>query len=577
MPEIRQLTQMFSVPGIQRDGTLLDRNYYSDGQWVRFQRGRPKKMGGFQLISDMIFGPVRQQLVWSKGTMNCLYNFSSGAISLLVMNSVGGGANVYDLSPVGFTDNANNIWSVDTMFDAAGSNTIVIAVATNSLAQIDDSTAAKVYYAVASDTASAFAALGSLTVSGGICVVTPYLMYYGALGLVGWSDANQPLTLTGGDAGSARVTGAKVIKGLPLRGGSGPAALFWSLDSLIRADWVGGSSIFRFTTVTAQSSVLSQNGIIEYDGNFYWPGVDRFLVYSGGSVSELPNNQNQNFFYDNLNFEQRQKVWAMKVPRYGEIWWFFPYGTATECTNAVIYNVREKTWYDCALARSAGYYSQVFRYPTMATAVENKNARWLVITIVAGAFSVGDVLKGVTSGMSGNIIRVVDATDIVVYMTVDDTNFIVGETLSNSTSGGTATLASKKTLCSTYVHEKGTNQIDGGTPQPISSYFDTCDFGYVTGGAQPNAQPGPNRLTRIIRVEPDFVQNSGMYVQVFGKEYANGSDVASEKFVFESDTEKVDMREQRREIRLRFGSNSIDGHFEMGNVLLHIEPGDVRP
>lgn len=27
-------------PGIQRDGTVLDRTYYQDGQWVRLSGGR---------------------------------------------------------------------------------------------------------------------------------------------------------------------------------------------------------------------------------------------------------------------------------------------------------------------------------------------------------------------------------------------------------------------------------------------------------------------------------------------------------------------------------------------------------
>ena len=79
---------------------------------------------------------------------------------------------------------------------------------------------------------------------------------------------------------------------------------------------------------------------------------------------------NQNYFFDNLNYDQRQKVWATKVPRHGEIWWFYPRGDSTECNDAIIYNVRENTWYDAGQAmgarRSAGYFSQVFAYPVAA-------------------------------------------------------------------------------------------------------------------------------------------------------------------------------------------------------------------
>ena len=33
-----------SQPGIKRDGTKFEGDFYVDGQWVRFQRGRPRKI-----------------------------------------------------------------------------------------------------------------------------------------------------------------------------------------------------------------------------------------------------------------------------------------------------------------------------------------------------------------------------------------------------------------------------------------------------------------------------------------------------------------------------------------------------
>lgn len=202
---------------------------------------------------------------------------------------------------------------------------------------------------------------------GGIVVVGPYLVTYGSLGNVANSDVNQPSLFFTGDYNSANVVGSKIVKGLPVRGGSNsPAALLWSLESVIKMSKVSSAEgVFRFDTMSGQSSILSSNSVIEYDGIYYWVGVDRFLMFSG-VVQELPNTLNANWFFDGLNINYRQRVWAMKVPRYGEIWWFYPRGEATECTHAIIYNVREKTWYDTELARTAGYYSQVFPHPVMA-------------------------------------------------------------------------------------------------------------------------------------------------------------------------------------------------------------------
>jgi hypothetical protein len=39
-------------PGIQRDGTKFASKSYIDGQWCRFYMGKPRKMGGYELIDS---------------------------------------------------------------------------------------------------------------------------------------------------------------------------------------------------------------------------------------------------------------------------------------------------------------------------------------------------------------------------------------------------------------------------------------------------------------------------------------------------------------------------------------------
>ncbi len=112
--------------------------------------------------------------------------------------------------------------------------------------------------------------------------------------------------------------------------------------------FVGEPAIFAFDTLTAQSSILSHNGVIENDGVFYWVGQDRFFMFNG-VVREIPNDKNLNFFMDNVNRTFAQKVFATKCSRFGEIWWCFPMGNATEPNWAVIYNYRENSWYDTPL------------------------------------------------------------------------------------------------------------------------------------------------------------------------------------------------------------------------------------
>jgi len=265
---------------------------------------------------------------------------------------------------------------------------------------------------------------------------------------------------------------------------------------------------WKYDLITSQSSIMSSQCVIEYDGIFYWAGTDRFLMYNG-VVQEVANTQNMNWFFDNLNYVQRQKVWCTKVPRWGEIWWFYPRGDATECNDAIIYNVREKTWYDAGQSpgayRSAGVFSEVFPHPIWAGNEEN--------------------------------------------------------------SIGTYTL---------WQHETGTNSIYLNFVDAIDSYFETPALGTYAGLVGSTAQPGDNQWTRCERVEPDFVQSEEMYLIVTGKGYADDVDQPSDPYYFNPDTLKVDMREQRREMRLRFGSNIYNGNYFMGKTLLSLDTGDVR-
>jgi len=430
MSEIQKVSLIQSEPGIRRDGTNLDGANYSDGQWVRFQRGRPKKMGGYSRSSSYLSGPVRDVQVWSRGQLNSVFTFSGHQIEVTLINEHGNGSSVTRVTPLAdFTGNDDYLWSTDVMFDAAAGSeaTLILAVPTKSLVDIDDLTEHSLYFGPA-DGSSEFEAVvdTNAVASGGVFVASPYAVLYGTDGKVTWSNANEPQNYTTGDAGSARVTGAKIVQGMAIRSGSGASGLLWALDSLIKMEFVGGSAIFRFSKIGV-SSILAQNSVVEYDGVFFWIGVDRFLTSNGATVSEVQNKMNLNWFFDNLNYSQRQKIWAMKIPRYGEIWWFYPRGDATECTHVIILNLREQCWYDCELARSAGFYSQVFRYPIMFGADVNRN-RSIVITISSGMVSIGDVVTGGTSGATAVVVSFISDTEVIVEL-MSPVEFIIDETL----------------------------------------------------------------------------------------------------------------------------------------------------
>ena len=59
--------------GIQRDGTLFDAPCYVDGKWVRFQRGRPRKIWGYKGVFLNAPGITRGMVMQSQTGENYLY------------------------------------------------------------------------------------------------------------------------------------------------------------------------------------------------------------------------------------------------------------------------------------------------------------------------------------------------------------------------------------------------------------------------------------------------------------------------------------------------------------------------
>lgn len=588
-------------PGVQRDGTTFDKEFYNDGRWVRFQRGRPRKMLGYRQITDAMAGPSRGLYLNPQDNFNLVFNGYSGGLQVIPITNDGVGSGVSNFVLSNFTENNLNLWQFDTFFDTTGGGVeSLVAHPGQNLADIANSVNTPVLIGNVTGTTMAAMTDGvnPIEVSGGVVVLHPYVFVYGNNGLIKNCAAGDPTNWTTADANETNVAGSKVVQGLPVRGGSNsPSGLFWSLDSLIRVSFnpttitVGGTPqtfYWRYDIISSQSSILSAQSVIEYDGIYYWCGVDRFLLYNG-VVKEIPNNMNQNWFFDNLNYAQRQKVYVTKVPRYGEIWWFYPRGDSVECNDAIVYNVREQTWYDAGTAigarRSAGYFSQVFHYPI--------NMGWEINSVGGvNGFTIANAGSGYTNGTYTNIaltggtgtgayatITVSGGAVTAVLITANGVNYTVGNTLSASIPAGAnfaITVSSVMNFVSLWHHEIGTDAVQGIQVNAIESYFETNDLGLVSGGPSQPSLIGDNVWLHLERVEPDFVQSGTMQLFVTGNPYAQSDPAISQSYDFDPDTNKIDMREQRRELRIKFVSNVAGGDYQLGRLLLSANIGDVR-
>jgi hypothetical protein len=657
---VDQILQIKSLPGIKRDGTVFEGDQYVDGQWVRFQRGLPRKIWGYRSINKFLQGLVRTLEEYTNNDLTYIHGGSADKIEQFYIDNTYNTSVITDRTPLELVQDSANLWQFDTdtalglgqsavvtgsisgttltvtgvtsgglingqtlsgtgvlantriigfgtgtggtgtytvdLSQTVSSTTItavgvggaqIIAQVAPNLNSICNTNGGQLFFGDMFGTQTLIPITNLPTgydASGGVVALHPYTFFFGANGYVAWSIAGDCTNFTGTGSGSANITGQKIIRGMVLRGGPGnsPSGLFWSADSLLRATFVGGQAIFQFDTISAETSILSAQSAIEYDGIYYWMGVDRFLMFNG-VVREVDNAINLNFVYDNLNYDQRQKVFAFKVPRFGEIWWCFPFGDSVEPNHAVIYNVRENSWYDTALpngGRSAGIFPAVFRKPLMA-GVDPQLAQCYGVTIGAGGtgYAVGNVLEvsggaysiktqlTVTSVSSG-IITGVAISNAGEY-TVPPTNLV--SVTGGSGSGATFSL----TYFNPYkfwVHEVGVDEIDGQNAVPIFSMFETADLSLPV-------MTQTNKAIQCLYMEPDFVQSGDLQVQVMGRANARSPEVNGIQMTITETPQTpqeqiVYFKEQRRELRFRFESNEVGGDYQMGLVLAHLQPAD---
>ncbi len=412
--------QMFPItykPGILRDGSPFQGSYSTGGQWVRFFRGQPQNIGGMK--NYLLYIQTIPELLPPSSTPTAvlIYYDSDGNKHILVGVSLVTQQHKYSVIDATY----NNIGSQTLTYFKKFTNpthtltqfVVVISIINNVKTELILSLGMKNYTDINSNEAVSTILAKKDTgefwtvkfkadpvknqneefkqpiptednfifkeATGGMLYVGNRLFYYGNNGLVRWSSASQEKLnkktnitcpfLFFEDKYSINISTDKVIYGAEWRGGANsPTIIFWTLGSVILISNTTGSNnqvitdpddlSFSKKVLSRDSSILSSNSVVEYDGIFYWPGTQRFFVFNG-VVLPLENNLNRQTFFDTIDMSKRQRVFGVKNVSRDEIWWFYPEkgkDANVGCTRAVIYNVVDNTWYDTGIERAAGYF-----------------------------------------------------------------------------------------------------------------------------------------------------------------------------------------------------------------------------
>ena len=381
---------------------------------------------------------------------------------------------------------------------------------------------------------------GAPTASRDMLVSTPdrHLVFFGTETTIGDTSTQDEMFIRFSDqedintytptatntAGTQRLSdGSKIVGAVRGR----DAIYIWSDTSLFIMRFVGAPFTFGFAQVGTNCGLIGQNAALEVDGAAYWMSENGFFKYAGNLETMMC--LVEDFVYDDLNTTARQLINVGLNNLFGEITWFYCTEGSTVVNRCVTYNYQDSrakrpVWTTGTLARGTWKDSAVFGLPHATEYDASSNNSYDVV--------------GNTDG------------------------------------------------CTTYYeHEKGTDQVAGGSVTAITSNIVSGDFDItqrVMRGSQtgtPDLRGDGEFIMKIRRFIPDFISQTGnTQVTLQLRDFPNDAKTSSSlgPFTVTSSTTKVDTRARARQIALKIANTSSSQSWKLGTFRLDIQPDGRR-
>jgi hypothetical protein len=370
-------------PGVYRNGT----EYQSAGRWydanlVRWYENTLRPIGGWRKKSETAMtGSCRGILTWrsnsggryiAMGTHSKLYVMDENAV-------------LKDITPTGFTaGRASAVSGTGYGYNTYGSFAYGVArpdvgtVAPATTWSLDSwgeylvgcsDTDGKLYEWQLGFATPTLAAVITNAPTGCAAVLSTAERFLMALGassngrLVKWSDQEVNTTwtpLATNQAGDFEINTSGSLKcGKRVRGIN---LLFTDVD-VHTASYVGLPYVYAFERVGSGCGVISAQAVAAIDTAAMWMSRSGFWIFDG-YVKPMPCDVSD-YVFQNMNYNQASKVYAVHNSKYGEVWWFYPSSASNEVDSYVTFNYRENHWNIGVMGRTAGTDRGVFTNPIM--------------------------------------------------------------------------------------------------------------------------------------------------------------------------------------------------------------------
>jgi hypothetical protein len=505
-------TLIASKPGIQRDNTRLSQLAHTDGEHIRFPDGPPIKMAGRRAITRAMGGISRGLHLGATGGLNYVHSGAADRVELIRLGNDGTIIAPADRTPVGLVSNDDYIWTFESQYDQIDGSWKLIAHAAANGRNIDNAAALPAYIGDLDDTA-VLTAITDSECSGGICCLHPFMFYFGSAGQIFWSVSNKPADF------STSGTGINIPAGEARPTGAKIIAGRATLGSGVP----GG--LFWSTNRLLRASYVGGQTTWDFDE------LATVEILSGRSIVEY----NGVYFWIGagrfMMFDGRVK----DVPNTFNKKWFFKRNLNRQ------------------------YAAKIFGY----TVPEHGEIHW-------------SFPKGSSTECNHELVYHVPSGNWWdTPLPLRSAALSPSSTYPYPLLGGVEEESNQYRL---WQHETGTDEIDVGTlPRAIRSYFTTSDITFLR-GQQPS-----NASVEVLAIEPDFVQAGAMTVTVLGNsnsrapvEISDPKEISEPGDGVDSAEQIIDIKEEHRQMRFRFESNTLGGDFEAGQTYASIRPTSTR-
>ena len=322
-------------------------------------------------------------------------------------------------------------------------------------------------------------------------------------------------------AGTQRLAAGSRIMGATL----GRNAIYvWTDTSLFTMRFVGTPFTFAYEQVGTNCGLIGMNAAVEVDGAAYWMSDNGFFRFTG--KLESMDCLVEDYIYDDINTTSNQFIYCGINNLFGEVMWFYPTSGSNVVNRCVIYSYLDSSperpiWFTNASSifpRTTWVDSAVFGLPHAAS-----------------------------------------------YDAGTDTCDTVGNTDGISTY---------------YEHEKGVNQIKGGTTTAIAANILSGDFDITQDEKRGITFRGDGEfMMRVSRFLPDFVSQSGnTIVELDLRNFPNQTAASSSlgPFTITSSTDYQSCRARGRSVAVKISNTAIDSNWKMGTFRLDVHAGGRR-